>query len=61
MQKYAYPQNCRTESEKYVEAHISKIMTTKKKKKLTEVNTTEKRCTDTNVRALESFNEYAAL
>ena len=29
--------------------------------KLTEVNTTEKRCTDTNVRALESFNEYAAL
>ena len=25
------------------------------------MNTTEKRCTDTNVRALESFNEYAAL
>ena len=29
--------------------------------KLTEVNTTEKRCTDTDVRALESSHRYATL
>jgi len=46
VQKYDYPQNGRTESEKYVEAHISND---NDDHKLTEVNTTEMCCTNTDV------------